>query len=331
MPLVRAMRLINALEAGTLSGPDFASLITGDPTRAAELSVLYGMRGQARRLAASTGAFTKLLGSAEAVNLLVTNRVAMQEVKDMPTAFAALRADDAALAKYLAMSAGLDPAAYSTVTAVVSASAQSALALAAVLSAGAGEKALLPVVKSAAAMTTVDASASLRPMVYGEPLEGGYFGCVNTVSGTRYAVIQAPKALGESAPIKWKDAATASAGTDNNDDGLANANAQNNANHPLFQWARGLVINGKSDWAPPAYNVIQDLAAKMRPALAENSRFKAGGAEAYEVATTPEYWSATQHPSGTTNAWCVNFSSGAVTNSLKSNHYRARAVRRIIL
>lgn len=330
MPLVRAMRLINALEAGTLSGPAFASLITGDPTRAAELSVLYGMRGQARRLAASTGAFTKLLGSAEAVNLLVTNRVAMQEVKDMPTAFAALQADDAALAKYLAMSAGLDPAAYSTVTALMSSISTSQAYLAAMIS-NAGEVGRFQVVKSAAAMTTVDASASLRPLVYGAPLEGGYFGCINTVSGTRYAVIQAPKAMGESAPIKWKNTNDASAGTDNNDDGLVNANAQNNASHPLFQWARGLVINGKNDWAPPAYNVIQELAAKMRPALAENSRFKAGGAEAYEVASVPEYWSATQHPSNASHAWYVNFSTGAVVTNAKNSTFRARAVRRIIL
>lgn len=330
MPLVRAMRLINALEAGTLSGPDFANLITGDPTRAAELSVLYGMRGQARRLAASTGAFTKLLGSAEAVNLLVTNRVAMQEVKDMPTAFAALQADDAAFAKYLAMSAGLDPAAYSTVAALMSNISTSHAHLAAMIS-NAGEVGRFQVVKSAAAMTTVDASTSLRPLVYGEPLEGGYFGCINTVSGTRYAVIQAPKAMGESAPIKWKTTNDASTGTDNNDDGLANANAQNNASHPLFQWARGLVINGKNDWAPPAYNVIQDLATKMRPGLAENNRFKTGGAEAYEVATVPQYWSATQHPSNTYSAWSVDFSTGAVNYNNKTNPYRARAVRRIIL
>ena len=324
------MRLINALEAGTLSGPAFASLITGDPTRGADLSVLYGMRGQARRLAASTGAFSKLLGSPEAVNLLVTNRVAIQEVKDMPTAWAALLADDMALAKYLAVSAGLDPAAYSTVAALMSSISASPAYLGAMVS-NAGEAGRFQVVKSAAAMTTVDANASLRPLVYGEPLEGGYFGCINTVAGTRYAVIQAPKALGESAPIAWKTTNDASSGTDSNDDGLANANAQNNASHPLFQWARGLVINGKSDWAPPAYNVIQELAAKMRPALAENSRFKAGGAEAYEVATVPQYWSATQHPSYADGAWNVNFSTGAVNYNGKSATYRARAVRRIIL
>ena len=330
MPLVRAMRLINALEAGTLSGPDFASLITGDPTRAAELSVLYGMRGQARRLAASTGAFSKLLGSPKAVNLLVTNRVALQEVKDMPAALAVLLADDMALAKYLAVSAGLDPAAYSTVAALMSSISASPAYLGAMVS-NAGEAGRFQVVKSAAAMTTVDAIASLRPLVYGEPLEGGYFGCINTVAGTRYAVIQAPKALGESAPIAWKTTNDASSGTDRNDDGLANANAQNNASHPLFQWARRLVINGKSDWAPPAYNVIQELAAKMRPALAENSRFKPGGAEAYEVATVPQYWSATQHPSYTKLAWYVDFSTGAVNGNAKSYASRARAVRRIIL
>ena len=52
MPMVRAMRMLNAVEAGTLTGAQLQTLLTADPGRLAELNVLLGMRGQARRMAA---------------------------------------------------------------------------------------------------------------------------------------------------------------------------------------------------------------------------------------------------------------------------------------
>ena len=54
MPMVRAMRTLNAIEAGTLTGAQLQTLLTSDPGRLAELSQLLTLRGQTRRMAASS-------------------------------------------------------------------------------------------------------------------------------------------------------------------------------------------------------------------------------------------------------------------------------------
>ncbi len=327
MPLVRAMRLINALESGTLSGAQLQALLTADPARVGELSVMFGMRGQARRMVASSTSFGALLGGTSALNALVTNPVFMREVEASALAMSLLLAGPVAKAKLAAARAGLDPAAYATSAAVLAAvlAAPSTAAMAGAISV---EPVFFDLLRSAPQMASVDSNASLRAAVYGAPLAGGYFGCINTVGAAKFAVVQAPKISGDSAPIAWKPSNDASTGTADNDDGLVNANAQNNAAHPLFQWARALTIGGFTDWAPPAYNVIQTLVAKHRQATAENALFKTGGTQAYELVP---YWSATQHPSNTLYAWYSSFSDGATNNYSKSSTYRARAVRRINL
>ncbi|SFB96840.1 Protein of unknown function [Polaromonas sp. OV174] len=327
MPLLRAVRLFNALEAGTLTGAQLQALLVADPARVSELSVMFGMRGQARRMTASPTSFGALLGGTSALNALVTNTVFVREVEANPLAKGLLLANPTATAKLAAARAGLDPAAHATTASVLAAvfAAPSAAAVAGAISI---ESVFFELLRSAPQMAAVDASASLRSSVYGAPLAGGYFGVINTVGADKYAVVQAPKEAGEHAGVLWKTSQDDSANTANNDDGLVNANAQNNAAHPLFQWARGLGIGGYTDWAPPAYNVIQAIAAKLRSGVADSTPFKAGGAQAYEAVP---YWSATQHPSTTTTAWYVDFSDGSVASTYKNGSYRARAVRRIKL
>lgn len=53
MPMIRAMRLLNALEAGTLSGPQLDALFQADPSRVGEFQVLLDMPGQLRRVLSS--------------------------------------------------------------------------------------------------------------------------------------------------------------------------------------------------------------------------------------------------------------------------------------
>lgn len=43
MPMVRAMRLLNAIEAGTLTGTQLEDLLVADPGRLAELNVLLSL------------------------------------------------------------------------------------------------------------------------------------------------------------------------------------------------------------------------------------------------------------------------------------------------
>jgi len=78
--MVRAMRLLNAIEAGTLSGASLQSLLTADAGRLAELNVLLGMRGQARRMAASSTAMTAVIASSTAMTAVTASSTAMAAV-----------------------------------------------------------------------------------------------------------------------------------------------------------------------------------------------------------------------------------------------------------
>lgn len=69
MPMVRAIRMLNAMEAGMLSGSQLESLMDTDPSRAGELNVLMNMRGQYRRMLASGTTMAALAGSATALRM----------------------------------------------------------------------------------------------------------------------------------------------------------------------------------------------------------------------------------------------------------------------
>ena len=79
----------------------------------------------------------------------------------------------------------------------------------------------------------------------GAPLGGGFFAGEMTINGVRYALVVAPKAEGEkmAAEYKKKDRNTAD-GTDSDDDGFANCERINDANHPAAQFCRSLKAGG---------------------------------------------------------------------------------------
>jgi hypothetical protein len=152
MPMVRAMRLLNAVEAGTLSGSQLQTLLTNDPGRLAELNVLMGMRGQARRMAASSTAMTAVIASSSAMNALVNISAGMDAVATSssamnlvaassvamtavaasstarnaviasPTATAAVEASTSGLVAWITIPAGLTPSNYANMTAVAASS-----------------------------------------------------------------------------------------------------------------------------------------------------------------------------------------------------------------
>jgi hypothetical protein len=78
--MIRAMRLLNAIEAGTTSGAQLQTLIADDPGRLAELNVLLGMRGQARRMAASSTAMAAVAASSTAMAAVAASSTAMNAV-----------------------------------------------------------------------------------------------------------------------------------------------------------------------------------------------------------------------------------------------------------
>lgn len=155
---------------------------------------------------------------------------------------------------------------------------------------------------------------------------GGYVGCVRDIGEDKWLVIQAPKEYGERISIKWKTTNTTSEGTSDVNFGLVNADNQNNASHPLFQWARGLEINGFTDWAPPAVETQVALFNKMGYNVTQAPLFKSGGSQAY---SEQFYWSATQFPSSTDQAWRMYFTDGTKTSYNKAYAVRARVVRMI--
>ena len=96
MPMVRAMRMLNAVEAGTTSGAQLEALLIADPGRLAELNVLLGMRGQARRVAASSTAMAAVIASSTAMAAVAASSTAMTAVAASSTAMAAVWASNTA-------------------------------------------------------------------------------------------------------------------------------------------------------------------------------------------------------------------------------------------
>ena len=84
--MIRAMRLLNAVEAGTTTGAQLETLLTADPGRLAEFNVLLGMRGQTRRMAASSTAMTAVIASSTAMTAVAESSTAMTAVWASDTA-----------------------------------------------------------------------------------------------------------------------------------------------------------------------------------------------------------------------------------------------------
>lgn len=69
MSTLRSLRLLGAVEAGTVSGAQLQTYLT-DPGRSSEFSVLLASRGQSRRMAASSLTMAAIVGSSVAINIV---------------------------------------------------------------------------------------------------------------------------------------------------------------------------------------------------------------------------------------------------------------------
>lgn len=72
MPMLRALRMLNAIESGSINGDALETLLA-DPGRFSEWSVLVGMRSQVRRMLASPITMDAVCASPRAVGALFAN------------------------------------------------------------------------------------------------------------------------------------------------------------------------------------------------------------------------------------------------------------------
>lgn len=192
---------------------------------------------------------------------------------------------------------------------------------------------------------------------YGAPMAGGFYAGRVLIANIAYALIVAPKELGEKTNIGWNDAYTRVDGARSYFDGFANTRAMAEAGSKLAAWALALNIDGVNDWYLGSQDETEILYRNLKPGTDANSQwgrsginvsaipptypyqaesplqttcplFQSGGAEAFEEA---EYWTSTQHASVSDFAWYQDFSNGGQDYWDKGHKLRARVVRRLPL
>ncbi len=163
----------------------------------------------------------------------------------------------------------------------------------------------------------------LKPTKIGTAFAGGFFAGRFFIGADAYALIVAPKAVGEIAPMRWNESLKSVAGATSYCDGLANTKAMAKAGSELAKKVLALRIDGFDDWHLPSR--LQLLLAYHE--LAGAKTFAPGKKEAFERSW---YWSSTQHAEYADYAWNQNFGNGNQNYNHKNNEFRARAVRRSI-
>ena len=156
--MIRAMRLLNAVEAGTTSGAQLETLLTADPGRLAEFNVLLGMRGQTRRMTASSTAMAAVAASSTAITAVAASSTAMT----------AVNANDQAVRIWMLAGTNQVWSNFASVTAVAASSTAMAAVIAsstAMTAVAASSTAMAAVIASSTAMTAVAASSTAMTAV----------------------------------------------------------------------------------------------------------------------------------------------------------------------
>jgi hypothetical protein len=156
--------------------------------------------------------------------------------------------------------------------------------------------------------------------------------------------------------LAWKTSGTTTAGTDSLFDGAANTAAMVTAgiaNHPAANFCVGLSIGGYSDWYMPARYEMDIAYFNLKSTTAANNTNS--GSNIYSVPRrnsnyTASYpaqtaltafntsaeafpdgndWSSSQY--SVTDAWAASFGNGGQFSFVKTQAFRVRAFRRIVL
>lgn len=211
MPMVRAMRLINALEAGTLTGAQLQTLLA-DTGRLAELQSLCQMRGQSRRMAAGGATMAGLMGSALAVQTafasgkaweeIMASAVARDAIADSAVAVTELVADAAKHNEFLATPDGpgllaASSAAMGTIAASTAGMDQMIASAAGLNAMIASQTALDAIAASSTALAAMFGSSVPRQAMFGAPAAWGTM--VDTANSLTW--LRANKALTLVSPV----------------------------------------------------------------------------------------------------------------------------------
>jgi hypothetical protein len=205
------------------------------------------------------------------------------------------------------------------------------------------------------------------PSVIGEAYGGGYYaGQIGVSSVATHYIIVGPLASAQTAPIRWKNARTATAGADSVIDGPQNTADMvadgNSTVYPAAHFCNDLSTGGQTDWYMPAQNELEICYYNLKPSSLENDTasginpnavparasvyansggigsnpaqtsvaiFQTGGAEAFGN-TLQYYWTSTEV--GTQRGGFQAFGYGLQSASYKDTNLSnspVRAIRRI--
>jgi hypothetical protein len=144
------------------------------------------------------------------------------------------------------------------------------------------------------------ATAELEPLplVVGEPFAGGYFAGFD-LQDKRYALVVAPKAVGQFDDVDWKTA---------------------------LERCAALRTNGFEDWRAPTKDEICAIYANLGPNVTAAAAFKTGQPEAFDERW---YWTSTEF--GSVYAWFQDFDDGYLGFGGKGGDGRVRAVRKVLI
>ena len=90
MSIIRAMRLLNSVEAGTTTGSQLENILTSNESQFGEFNILCNMKGQATRMASSPTTMTALCTSQKALDALFNKSTAYISIASSVTALSAV-------------------------------------------------------------------------------------------------------------------------------------------------------------------------------------------------------------------------------------------------
>ena len=198
-------------------------------------------------------------------------------------------------------------------------------------------------------------NAQTNPTTFniGAAVEGGTFAGIIQIDGSRYGVVVAPKATGETEG-PWGEYGKRIP-ADSLADGLANTQAMAEAGNEIATWALALTIDNHADWYIPSRDELELIYRNLKPGTRGNicsyrdgenpssvpfgelytdenpaqtpvAAFQSDGEEAMEPSW---YWSSTQ--SAADHAFGQAFSDGYQYGYRKDGTLRVRAVRRFLI